>query len=58
MRSQSAQEWMGRLYIKAADCKYKENDRRLNNKFISCPNNEAITVETIKELTVLKMPIR
>ena len=50
----SAQEWMGRLQVKAADCKCKENDRRLKEKFNNGMNDEAIAAEIIIELTVLK----
>ena len=43
--NESAQEWMGRLYIKAAKCNYKEHDRQ----FINVINDEEIMQEIIKE---------
>ena len=46
--------WMGRLWIKAAECKYKENDSILKEQFISGMNGDAITAETTKEFMVLK----
>ena len=48
------EEWMGRLQVKAADCKYKENDRKLKEQFTSGINNEAIIAKIIKECNVLR----
>ena len=46
----TAEEWVGRLKIKATECKYKENDRRLKEQFINSISNEVITAEIIKDL--------
>ena len=45
---------MGRLGIKVANCKDKENDRRLKEQLINGMNDETITAKIIKELIVLK----
>ena len=45
---------MGRLQVKTEDCKGKEKDRRLKEQFTNGMNDEAITADVIKELTVLK----
>ena len=42
---------MGRLYIKAAECSYKEHDRLLKEQYINGINNEEVMKEIIKELT-------
>ena len=52
------QEWLGRLEVKAADCKYKEKNRTLKEQFISDINDEAIRAKIIKELIVLNTPVR
>ena len=49
--SESAQEWMHRLNIKAADCIYKEHGRQLKEEFINDIYDEEITQVVIKELT-------
>ena len=46
----SLQEWMDRPHIKAAECYYKECNRRLKEKFINGIDNEEIMQEIIKEL--------
>ena len=35
-------------------CKYKDRDRRLKEQFINGINNHTLTMEIIRELTVLK----
>ena len=45
---------MGRLQVKAADCKYKENEGRLKEQFINGLNDKAITVKITKKLMVPK----
>ena len=40
--------------MKAADCEYKEYNRRLTEKFIYSLDNEVIIEETIRELTASK----
>ena len=49
--NESTQEWMGRLCIKAAECKYNKHDRWLTGQFINGINAEEIMQEIIKELT-------
>ena len=49
--NESAQEWMGRLCIKAAECNYKEHDRWLKQQFINALHNEEIMKEKLKQLT-------
>ena len=45
---------MGRLWEKAAYCKYKQNDRKLKRLSLNGTNDEAITTEIIKDLMGLK----
>ena len=45
---------MGRLIIKAAECKYLEYNRRLREQFINGLNDEDITAQITKELTALQ----
>ena len=40
---------MGRFRIKATECKYSENDRRLQEQFINGIKDKAMTAKTIKE---------
>ena len=49
--NESAQEWMGRLCIKAEECNYKEHDRQLKEQFISSISDEESMQEIIKEFT-------
>ena len=49
---------MYRLSVKATGCKHKENDRRLKEKVINGINNEFVTSEIIKEVTVIKTPVK
>ena len=45
------QEWVGRLHINAAECNYKEHDRKLKEQFNYGIDDEEIMQEIIKELT-------
>ena len=51
---ESPQKWMGRLHIKAMDCKYREYDRRLKEQFVNGLDNENIIAEILKELRGLE----
>ena len=48
------QEWIGRIQIKAGECKNQENDRRLKEQFINGMNDEAITAKIIKGLMAIR----
>ena len=48
--NQSAEEWMGRLRITAAECSYQELDRQLTEQFIHGLNDKDMLGEVIKEL--------
>ena len=52
--NKSAQEWMGRLHIKAAEWNYKKHDRLIKDQFINGMNDEEIMQEIIKELTTYR----
>ena len=45
---------MGRLQVKAKECKHKEYGRRLKEQFMNGMNNEATTAKITKELAALK----
>ena len=45
---------MGRLRIKATECKHRESTRMLKEQFINSMNYEVMTADIIKELTALK----
>ena len=47
---ESAEEWMGRLRIAAAECNYKEIDRQLKEQFIHGLNDKTILDEVVREL--------
>ena len=51
---ESSEEWMGRLKVKATDCKYKDGGRNLKEQFINGTNDQAMTAEIMKELTIIK----
>ena len=46
----SAEEWMGWLWMAAAECGYKEVDRQLKGQFIHGLNDKTMLVEIITEL--------
>ena len=48
--NESAEEWMGRLRIAAAECSYQELDRQLKEQFIHGFNDKDMLGEIIKEL--------
>ena len=45
---------MGRLRMKVAKCKCKEDDRRLKEQFINSISDKAMKNEIVKESTSLK----
>ena len=47
----SAEEWMGRLLVVAAECSYKEVDQQLKEQFIHGLNDKTMLDEVIRELT-------
>ena len=40
--NKNAVEWMSRLRVKGTECKYKVNDRRLNEQFMNGINDEVM----------------
>ena len=46
-----AEEWMGRLWLAAVECNYKEIDRQLKEQFIHGLNDTQMLTEIINELT-------
>ena len=48
---ESAEEWMGWLWMAAVECGYKEVDRQLREQFIHGFNDKIMLVEIIIELT-------
>ena len=53
-KSESAEEWMGRLRIAVAECNYTEIDRQLKEQFIHGLNNKAMLDEVVRELMAKK----
>ena len=51
LENESADEWMGRLCVAAAECNYRELDRQLKEKFIHGLNDKCMLDEIIRELT-------
>ena len=49
--NENAEQWMGRLRIKAAECNYQELDRQLKEQCIHGLNDKGMLGEIIKELT-------
>ena len=49
--NESAEEWMGWLWMVAAECGYKEVDRQLKEQFIHGLNDKIMFDEIIRELT-------
>ena len=49
--NESAEEWMGWLWMAAAECGYKEVDRQLKEQFIHGLNDKIMLDEIIRELT-------
>ena len=47
----SAEEWMGRLQVAAAECSYRKVDQQLKEQFIHGLNNETMLDKVIRELT-------
>ena len=48
---ESAEEWMGRLRIAAAECNYKEIDWQLKEQFIHGLKDKAMLDKVVRELT-------
>ena len=51
LENESADEWMGRLCVVAAECNYREIDRQLKEQFIHGLNDKCMLDEIIRELT-------
>ena len=51
LEGESADEWMGRLCVVAAECKYRELDRQLKEQFIHGLSDKVMLDEIIRELT-------
>ena len=51
LENDSADEWMGRLCVAAAECNYRELDRQLKEQFIHGLNDKCMLDEIIRELT-------
>ena len=45
---------MGRLWTRAAECKYKEYDKLLTEQFIGGLNNEVMIDDIFREATTLE----
>ena len=52
---ENVEEWMGRLWVAAVECNYKEVNRQLKEQFIHSLNDKCMLEEIIKELTATKM---
>ena len=50
IEGESAEEWMGRLWIAAVECNYKEVDRQLKEQFIHGLNDRVMLDEIVREL--------
>ena len=48
---ENAEEWMGRLWVVAAECNYKEIDHQCKEQFIHGLNDKMMLDEVIRELT-------
>ena len=46
-QNENVEEWMGCLRIKANECGYKENDRRLKEQFKNGKNDDDIMIKII-----------
>ena len=51
VEGKSADEWMGRLHVVAAECNYRELDRQLVEQFIHGLNDKVMLDKVIRELT-------
>ena len=47
LENESADEWMGRLHVAAAECNYRELDRQLKEQFIHGLNDKLMPDEII-----------
>ena len=52
LEGESAEEWMGRLWLAAVECSYKEVDRQLKEQFIHGLNDRVMLDEIVRELMV------
>ena len=50
LKGESAEEWMGRLWIAVVECNYKEVNRQLKEQFIHGLNNRVMLDEIVREL--------
>ena len=50
LEGESIEEWMGRLWIAAVECNYKEVDRQLKEQFIHGLNDRVMLDEIVREL--------
>ena len=50
LEGESAEEWMGRLWIAVVECNYKEVDRQLKEQFIHGLNDRVMLDEIVREL--------
>ena len=48
---ENAEEWMGRLWLLAIECNYKELDKQLKEQFVHGLKDSEMLGEIIKELT-------
>ena len=51
LENESADEWMGRLHVAAAECNYRELDGQFKEQFIHGLNDKCMLDEMIRELT-------
>ena len=51
LENESADEWMGRLWVVVAECNFRELDRQLKEQFIHGLNDQLMLDEIIRELT-------
>ena len=51
LENESADEWMGKLHVAAAEFNYRELDRQLKEQFIHGLNAKLMLDEIIRELT-------
>ena len=52
--NESAEEWMGHLWVKAKKCEYKEWHIQNKKQFINGFNDDIMVTKIIRELTMMK----
>ena len=45
--NKNAEDWIGHLRVRANECEYKEEDRRLKEQFINGINDDDLVTEII-----------